>query len=249
MNSEYRIDGGLGDVLLVGAALQDQGKVCILQTNPLLNPIFQYHPIIQLGQCQNAQMFKWPSQYHKNIWALHTMQRFSSQIGLYTDPTDVLKIYNRDGLQKICSKKEKIVCINQHSAEYERRYVPDNYINLIHQMLPSEYKVVWVGSNRNGQKSITDISEMIELFEVCSLFIGPVSFCYHLASCMHVPSLLFTAYMPAHKFSHFFNTESISSNAQCQYKCEIKRICDPNCGAFNYDGVEIGYKLRKLLGL
>lgn len=247
MSLEYRLDRGLGDVLLVGAALQDQGLKCKLQTDNILAPVFQNHPIIEIGECKNPFVFKWPSEYHQNIWALHTMQRFSLQINRYTDPTDVLKIYNTDGSQKICSKKEKIICINQHSAEYNRRYIPDHYLQFIHFVLPSDYKVVWIGSNRNGQESITDIHEIMNVLEVCSLFIGPVSFCYHLASCLHVPSLLFTGYMPAHKFSHFFNTESISSNALCQYKCEINKQCHTECSALTYDSREISYKLNKLL--
>jgi ADP-heptose:LPS heptosyltransferase len=251
MTLGYRIDGGLGDVLIAAAALQDKGEACVLQTNPILEPVFRNNPLIKLGSTFRPTVFEWPSAHQRktgiNLWAIHTMQRFSVQIGKYTDPTDVLKIYGKDGIQRICKQKEKIICINQHSAEHLRRYIPDYFLNFIHMILPSDYKVVWVGANRNGQKSILDVEEMMDVLESCSLFIGPVSFCYHLASCLHVPSLLFTSYMPAHKFSHFFNTESISSQSPHQYKCEHNDGYKEESEFFEYDCREITLKLKRLL--
>ena len=248
---KYQLMGGLGDCLLAGAALQSLELPVEYVTNPLLRPLFEYHPTINFSNNTNNinYEFKWVSQIKdKDLYALHTMQRFSSQLGFYLDPTKVLNLYDKNG-RIINSQKEKIVCINQFSAEKSRRQIPEKYMGYIISLIPRDYKIVWIGANNDGIKSINDIQTMINLLSNCRLFIGPVSFCYHLASCIQTECLLFTSYMPAHKFSHFFNTTAIEPvDANCRFTCEKDNFsCPAWCRSLEYDKDDIEYNIRKIL--
>lgn len=248
----YKLMGGLGDCLLIGAILERLNESVIFETHPLLEPIFKYHPTIKLGKLdpQNGYEFRWPSQIDNKLFRLHTMQRFAHQIGEFIDPTDVLRIYNQNGRHLINNgKSSTIIAVNQYSSEGSRRCIPDEYIDLIEQVLGDKYTIQYIGSNspKNSSKSITHIPDIINLLIDAKMFIGPVSFCYHLASCLHVPSILFTSYMPPHKYSHFFNTTSIGTNSPCLFKCEEERkSCISSCGAFNYDRENVIRILEKI---
>lgn len=249
MLTKYQLMGGLGDCLLAGAALQSLGRNVEFITNPLIKSLFEYHPTIKYSESYNEvdYEFKWVSQIkYKNLYALHTMQRFSSQLGFYIDPTNVLNIYDGYG-QIINDSSKKIICINQFSAEKSRRQIPHFYMEYILSLIPSDYQVIWIGENE--KESFKDISTIVSLLRNCSLFIGPVSFCYHLASCIRTKCLLFTSYMPAHKFSHFFNTTSIEPlNSPCRFTCEKDNFsCTTWCKALEYDKMDIEYNLKKIL--
>ena len=249
MSTKYQLMGGLGDCLLAGAALQHLGREVEFITSPTLKPLFDYHPTIKYSERYSEvdYEFKWVSQIKdKDLYALHTMQRFSSQIGFYLDPTKVLNIYDEVG-QVINDSTEKTICINQFSAEKSRRQIPQFYMDYILDIIPSNYKVIWIGANE--KQSCNDIITMVEHLRRCSLFIGPVSFCYHLASCIRTKCLLFTSYMPAHKFSHFFNTTAIEPlNATCRYTCEKDNFsCTQWCQSLIYGMNDIEYNLRKIL--
>ena len=232
--------GGLGDCLLAAASLQYLDADCYFKTNPLLKPLFECHPnIIYKEDSYDPNSgsdinFKWVSQIHnKDLYPLHTMQRFSSQLGFYIDPTDVFTVYNSKGNRSINEPTRPTICINQFSNEPTRRYIPDEYLDLIVKRY--NYEIVWIGSN--NRDSVTDIREMVNQLLSCKLFIGPVSFCYHLASCLRTKSVLFTNYMPEHKFSHFFNTTAINpKNSPCRFTCEKDNVqCKVGCGAQVYD--------------
>ena len=236
--------GGLGDCLIAGAALQKLGTPVKFITNSLLEPVFRYHPTIKfVYDGADPFEFKWVSQIKdKNLYGLHTMQRFSSQIGLYLDPMDVLNIYNVDK-KPMRSNGLKIV-VNECSAEGERRHIPPKYMDMIDEIVDGDFAIEYIGACR--RPSYTNIINMMNALCEAKLFIGPVSFCYHLASCFHASSVLFTGYMPPHKFSHFFNTTSIASGAQCTFRCEeMRSSCLSNCGAYNYNDEEVYNILKK----
>lgn len=239
----FKLTSGLGDCLIAGASLQKLNRPVNFITNPLLEPVFRHHPTIKFFSYGKHDFeFKWVSQIKdKNLYALHTMQRFSSQIGFYIDPTEVLNIYNENG-QQILNKNKWTIVINQYSAEGERRCIPAKYINMIEEIIDGDYKIELVGKNDHPYRhnSITDISKIMDSLANCKLFIGPISFCYHLAACYRTPSVLFTSYMPPHKFSHFTNTTHITANAQCSFMCEQNNVrCLPDCMAYSYNDEEI----------
>lgn len=231
----YKLTSGLGDCLIAGAALQALDTKVKFITNPLLKPVFEYHPTIEFATDGSPDLtFQWVSQLSTNLYALHTMQRFSVQAGLYVDPTNVLKIYDQNHNQLIGSGD--LIVVNEESAEVNRRYIPNRYIERIEAINGGKYEIKYIG---NGPRSTCrDIGEMIQVLLRAKVFIGPVSFCYHLASCLHVKCILFTGYMPPHKFSHFFNTTAITANAPCSFMCEEqRRQCSESCQALNYDCV------------
>lgn len=244
----FKLMGGLGDCLLVGAVLQKLDRPVDFITNKLLEPVFEHHPKINFFSNGNAQYeFKWVSQIkEKNLYGLHTIQRFSSQLGFYLDPTEVLNVYGENGLP-IINRGGFDIVVNQYSAEGHRRCIPDKYVDMIYEIADGDFAVKLIGSNdlKYGE-STTSIKSMIDLLSGAKLFIGPVSFCYHLAACLRVNSVLFTSYMPPHKFSHFTNTAHITANAQCSFMCEQNnRACLPDCMAYSYDDDEVYKTLCK----
>lgn len=246
--------GGLGDCLLAAASLQYLDKDCYFKTSPLLKPLFETHPNIiykEDAYDPNSHLdinFKWVSQIHnKDLYPLHTMQRFSSQLGFYIDPIDVFTVYNSKGNRSINEPTRPTICINQFSNEPTRRYIPDEYLDMILDQY-SNYEIIWIGSN--SRESVTNIPEMVDHLLNCKLFIGPVSFCYHLASCLRTSSVLFTSYMPEHKFSHFFNTTAINpiAGADCRFHCErVNEQCEVGCKAHIYDKMSMLVNIQKAM--
>jgi len=239
----FRLMGGLGDCLISGAALQRLEVPVGFITNPKLKPIFEHHPTIKLMEnVDNAHTFRWVSQIKEvNLYGLHTMQRFSSQVGLYLDPTDVLNIHKADG--SVITNKGNWsgpILINQYSAEGTRRSIPSKYIGMIEEIVDGDFEIKYIGENGPNKKSTINIPDMIDILTECRLFIGPVSFCYHLAACLRTKSILFTSYMPPHKFSHFYKTTHITANSICSLTCEERRsACTLECDAFKYDDEEV----------
>jgi|GEM_PF-4075741 len=245
MYERFKLMGGLGDCLVVAATLQKINAPLKFQTNELLNPIFAHHPTIHATQeiLNPVFQFGWVSQMrNKDVYSMHTMHRFGHQIGIYPDPTEVLKIYDAYGKQKIHQRDEDTILINDLSAEHKRRYVPRDVLQLVKENFP-EHRIEHIG--RSQWESCQDIPQMIEKLLRCSFFVGPISFCYHLASCLRVPSLLCCGYMPEHKFSHFFNTETISMHTSCSFTCERDRgSCLEDCVIMQYDKDIVQAKIR-----
>ena len=255
MLPSFELMRGLGDCLIAGASLQKLGRPVDYITSPLIVPLLANHPTIRaFSSGKAANKFRWVSHIKdRNLYGLHTMQRFSSQIGLCIDPTEVLTIYGSDRKPLVHNSQDcgNYIVVNQYSAEGERRAIPTTYVNkIVGRATDIGVPITFIGKNGppHNSNEITDISKMVEVLLNCKLFIGPVSFCYHLASCLGVPCLLFTSYMPAHKFSHFFNTVAIESRASCTFRCEEKRAsCGSSCEAYSYDGEYVDFLLDKLL--
>jgi len=216
---------GLGDCLVAGAGIQALAKYNNTKidyiTSPILKPVFNYHPYINFatGDGEDIQL-KWVSQLKKpEFYHVHTINRFALQLGMSLDPTTTMDIYNSDG--KICNTPDKsTVCINVFSKEKSRRYIPSNILDEILAICYSKnLEVIWLG-DCGSYKSITDISQSIDALSHTKLFIGPVSFQYHLASCLNVKSMCFFSYMPYWKFSDFKNTTPIYGNLPCINFCE-----------------------------
>lgn len=249
---------GLGDCIVAGASVQrlarrNNSKVNYT-TNPKLQFLFEGHPDINYS-IEPGHKLHWVSQIkYVNLYPLHTMQRFSYQLGYFIDPVDVLDIY-MSGKQVVSLAEDKVVCINQFSAEKARRYIPDCFVEYLIQRIKSKgYNVTLVGDNNPYfGDSITDIKDCVDLLHHSKLFIGPVSFLYHLASAIRTPAILFTNYMPEYKFSHFFNTTSINPIKLCRHLCEEKEEeyrnkekCWDSCKAIDYNINDINKVLELL---
>jgi len=268
MGSVYeavKLTSGLGDCLIVASILQNicrqknvSYKYC---TNPALKFLFDFHPDINYIEekefysipHKNRKELKWVSQLPYNLYGCHTINRFALQLNTTCDPSEVFNIHLKGSMLE-CRSPKKIVCINQYAAEKNRRFIPSKYISLIADYCSNlGYEVKFVGSCDQDSYSQIDFT-LLDLLASCKLFIGPVSFMYHLASCIKTKCLLFTSYMPSYKFSHFFNTVSIESNRSCSYLCEqyektyrIDNNCLDSCKAVDYCTDEIIFKLNKLL--
>lgn len=254
------ITEGLGDCLIAAACVQEFNKEFNRNvkfiSSPILKPILEGNPYLNYESNGTPDLkLLWASQYDKSVFRLHTTQRFSTQMGFYVDPTSVVDIY-LDGSKIENKSSDKIVCINSLSAEKNRRFIPEYVINYVESFLRNEgYDIIWIGDNYNKQ-SIRDIKECVNVLERCSLFIGPISFQYHLASAIKVKCLLFTSYMPYYKYSNFQNVEHVDSTRSCVSSCEeFEKInrennsCFDKCKAVEYDIKDIEYKLRKLINI
>lgn len=253
----YGIEEGLGDCLVAAASCQKlsrlTNKKIKFHTSKLLNCLFEGHPNIEIVDSDPTFKFKWPSQIDKSYFGLHTMQRFAQQIGLILDPIDVLHVYRNNC--RVINNPEKLVLINDSSAEPMRRYLPIHIVERVANYANHKgYEVLFIGNSSYVKNSIMDIKECVNLLSRAKLFVGPVSFQYHLASAINTRCLLFTSYMPAYKYSHFFNTTSISSKKSCSFVCEEFEAkirsevkCFHSCFAVDYDLDEIDLALKSLL--
>lgn len=253
------IQQGLGDCLIAAAVCQKLSRLnnnskVKFHTNKLIHCLFDGHPNIEITEDLPTFSFKWPSQINRSLFNLHTMQRFASQLNMMIDPTDVVDIYVKGN--HIVNKQSNIVCINDCSAEPTRRFIPKHIVELLYEEITKKgYEVYFIGNSMvNKSQSYSDISKCVDLLKNSKLFIGPVSFQYHLASALRTKCMLFTSYMPYYKYSHFFNTEHISSNMNCVKNCEEfenlirnENDCWSGCKAIEYDVNEIKFKLNKLL--
>lgn len=250
------LKSGLGDCIVAAASVQKYARLkqkkIDFHTNEKLNFLFEGHPDINAKNENGNFKLKWVSQLQSNLYALHTMQRFSVQMGFFIDPTDVLDIYIKGNLQT-AKKNKKFICINQFSAEKSRRYISNEILEIIEKEFKNNgYECIYIGDCEKN--SIKNIHECIDLLLHCKVFIGPVSFLYHLASALRTDCLLFTNYMPEYKFSHFFNTASINPQKKCFFQCEEfetklrnENECWNQCKANNYDKNEIQNKIKKYL--
>lgn len=217
----YELKEGLGDCLIAGAAIQykailDNKKIGYA-TSQKLHFLLDTHPNIEL--VDTGTKLLWPSQYKDtNLFSLHTSQRFSKQLGFYLDPTYVLDLYI-NGNKLVNEPNTHSICINTHSAEHNRRYIKEETVSAIEDFCKqNSINLMFIGnSNRN---SITNITGIVDTLLSCQLFIGPVSFCYHLAESLRVQCMLLGNYMPTYKFSNFKNTISIDSELPCIQLCE-----------------------------
>lgn len=247
------LKNGLGDCIVAAASIQEyarKNKIKIdFHTNEKLNFLFDGHPNINIKNENSNFKLKWVSQLQHNLYSLHTMQRFSYQMGFFIDPVEVLDIYVKGQLQK-AKKNKKFICVNQFSAEKNRRYIPDETIEIIEKEIKKNgYECVYIGDC--NKQSIKNIEECVKLLLECKFFIGPVSFLYHLASSLRVDCLLLTNYMPEYKFSHFFNTISVNPERKCYFRCEEleSRIrkeneCWDRCKAADYNEEELIKKIN-----
>lgn len=255
--NSIEIKEGLGDCLLVAACAQEYYKIFNKRldfiTSPLLEPILKDNLCFNFKTEGTADLsIKWPSQLSNNIFRLHTLHRFSIQMGFYIDPTKTVDIIVNKEIQTNINKK-RFICINVFSAEKTRRFIPDKYINLIENFcVKHNFEIKWVGSNT--RQSTYDIQECVKLLTECSLFIGPVSFLYHLAAAIKCTCLLFCSYMPYYKYSHFIDCHHIVSSRACVLQCEEKETemrqqnnCFSFCKATEYSESEILQKLSMLL--
>lgn len=218
----YELKEGLGDCLIAGAALQfkaiKDNKQIGFNTSDKLHFLLDTHPNIKLTT--TGKKLLWPSQIKDiNLFPLHTNQRFSIQLGFYLDPTYTLDLYINK--QKLTHKQTtNTICINTYSAESNRRYIdPHLMTNIISICKAKNIDPIFIGKNDN-ENSITDIKEIVNSLLSCKLFIGPVSFCYHLAACLGTPSVLLGNYMPLYKFSTIKNTTCFDSDLPCVAMCE-----------------------------
>lgn len=254
---------GLGDCLLVAACAQEYykkyNKKLKYVTSPIVRDILKENPYFQIvDNCKVDLTLKWYSEINRsNLSKFHTLQRFSMQMGFYIDPTAVVDIY-LDGNHILNTPSKKYVCLNSLANERTRRYIPEKYVDFMVDYIKSKgYEVIWTGDNYTSD-TVKDVKACALLYKDCSLFIGPVSFQYHLAAAVRAPSLLFCSYMPFYKYSHFIMTDHVYSTRNCVYRCEEK--CDDNdkqmrrendclefCRAVDYDETEIIVKLNKYL--
>lgn len=259
--------GGLGDVLILGAALQVKGfwedEVQELVTNPVMAPIFKDHPFIDLVKENGTeQQILWPSQIYTDPkikqWNYHTMNRFASQVGVNLAPHDTLNIYNDLNIVEWDPNNEsKTILINHTSAETTRRYIPKPIIDrIVKEAKIDDLEVIHIGSCHPGYESVTDIAEMMDLMTKCALFIGPVSFPMHLAGAIGVPTVAFFSYMPEHLFSHISRTFAVNPRKtyDCVLECERNELacrnkmdCHDRCKAVDYDIDEIERQIRRAI--
>lgn len=221
-------------------------------TSPHIKFLFDEHPYIEFLEGQAQVQLRWPSQVHNNIWGLHTSQRFSSQLGFFIDPTETLDVY-RDGKLIQNSPDERLVCISKSSLEHTRRFLPER----AEQIIVSEsknlgYDIEYIGGGH--ERSVKHIPTMFDLLQKCKLFVGIISFPYHLSATIRTPALVFFSYMPYYKFSHFIGTEHIYSQDSCVARCEefetrerAARNCYSRCLATEYPDEEVTQKIRKML--
>jgi ADP-heptose:LPS heptosyltransferase len=261
---KFSITEGLGDCLIAGASAQrlaiNKKEKVRLHTNPLLAPVFESNPYVELlDSSQGCQKLLWPSQFHtkkekEEYFNLHTMQRFSKQMGFIINPSDTLSYYQNGKIQ-LNSPCKKAVCINQYSAEKNRRFIPDQYINLLIRLLSEMgYEIIFIGDNESGRHSISNVQESINALLDCALFIGPVSFQYHLAAMLKVSCLTFFSYMPYWLYAHFDCTYPIYSTNSCVIPCEIREQqtrdsvnCWGGCRAVYYNEELIKIQLKLIL--
>lgn len=254
------IKEGLGDCLIAAACVQEYNKQFNKNikfiSSPILEPIFRDNPLLNFTSEGKPDLkLLWASQLDKKLYRLHTIQRFSTQMGFYADPTAVVDIY-MNGKVVINNSSSKIICINSISAEKNRRFIPKDIVDhLVNYFNNIGYSIVWIGDNYSNN-TIKDIKECVNLLEACSLFIGPISFQYHLASSIKTKCLLFTSYMPYYKYSNFINVEHVHSKRPCVFSCEeyeyINRKendCFDRCKAVEYSIKDIEFKIEKLLNL
>lgn len=257
MFNSVSIKEGLGDCLIGAACAQEFSKkikkikFC---TSEKLSSILSTNPYFEYSDSDNADLYlKWPSQVDKNLYNLHTNQRFAHQMGFSIDPTKTVDIFIKNKLIEN-RNNEKFICINSLSAEASRRFIPIEYLNFIQDYCDKHnYKIIWIGNN-NRKDEIIDIVECCNFLEKCSLFIGPVSFQYHLAAAIKANCLLFCSYMPYYKYSHFNKTNHIFSKRDCVLNCEsnekeLRNInrCWNGCKAVDYSYEEIGFFLKRVL--
>lgn len=258
---KVRLTEGLGDCLVAAAALQyhrPSTKIGYI-TSSLLEPVFRHHPtIVPFYDMPEGNYFqlKWVSQMMRegvNLYGLHTTQRFSYQLNYMIDPTLTMDIYDEKD-KIVCDKSSKVVAINTTSAEFTRRRITAEQVEIIlEEVLDAGFDPVFIG-NCGEYDGIQDIQTCIDILRTCKLFIGPVSFSYHLASALKCKSLLFCQYMPYYKFSDFINTTSIYSSKSCVQFCEEKEQemrtqenCFDFCKAIDYPESTIREKLRRCL--
>lgn len=262
MDSVYdviQITEGLGDCIIAGACVQKLAKIRSkpigFNTNDLLAPILRTNPYMYLTK-EPGFSLKWASQISKSIFAYHTMQRFSIQLGINIDPTEVLDLYDQNSNKIRNSPTHKNICINISSKEKGRRFIPTEAVRLIETIsLDRGYSITYIGDGWHNQ-GITDIEQGLRTLQTASLFIGPISFWYHLAACIRIPCMLFTSYMPEHKFSHFETTVAINPTTNiCRLTCEEDELAKRNmmncwneCQmVYKYDKFELERKLISLL--
>lgn len=217
----YELMEGLGDCLIAGGAIQykavSENKKIGYATSKKLHFLLDTHPNIEL--VDTGTKLLWPSQFKEtNLFPLHTSQRFSKQLGYYIDPTYTLDLYIK-GTKLVNIPSANTICINTHSAEYTRRYIKEETISAIEEFC-NQYSINLVFIGNSNINSITNIEGIVSLLLNCKLFIGPVSFCYHLAESLKVRCMLLGNYMPTYKFSNFKNTISIDSKLTCIRQCE-----------------------------
>jgi hypothetical protein len=229
MDSVYdgvSLQQGLGDCVIVASVLEQYCERLGLptikyHTHTALVPYLRDHPKIQtVDKSDGLVNLKWVSQMKdEGLYNLHTCQRFSIQLGFIADPSQTTKLY-RGNLPLLNNPTNRIICINSLSKERFRRFISRENLKTIEASAKEKnYEVVYIGDHYTNE-SIKDIDKALGILENCSLFIGPVSFWYHVAECMNIKCLLFTGYMPPNKFSHFLNTTALESNRSCRHFCE-----------------------------
>lgn len=219
----YTLKEGLGDCLIAAAAIEAKARLLKTKigynTNELLHKYFESHPYIEL-KSYGTQLL-WPSQTinPSEYFNVHTVQRFAKQIGVNVFPSTTVNLYSSGKTISHIGKKD-YVCINVFSAERNRRFIDNDTLQSIQEVCSNKkIHIKYIGTcDRKDQ--IQDIDTIIEQLINCTLFIGPVSFCYHLASAIKVPCLLLGNYMPSYKFSNFTNTYSLDSSLDCIHNCE-----------------------------
>jgi len=225
----YRLTEGLGDCLIAAACCEElskrTGQRVGFKTSPLIAPFLGRNECLDLNSTEEPVQLKWVSQMNDpGAYSLHTSQRFSTQMGFMIDPTKVVNLYNPHNQVVVASNtalrhspKGNFICINKASKEKGRRYLSDRVCEVIEEFA----KTMGLGTAYLGDGGCTDITQCVCHLEDCKFFVGPVSFMYHLASALRVPSVLLTGYMPDYKFSHFFNTVSLRSRKWCTAECEV----------------------------
>ena len=224
---------GLGDCLVAAAAIEEYGwqkavKVRYI-TNPVLAPLFENHHVIEFAEDGPADVnLKWASTLRRedgiDVFPLHCINRFASQLGIYADPTKTLTVWDAKGNQivnePLSRDQKRHVCINIYSKDKTRRFVPQRFVDMLcGDCAAAEIDVKFIGECERSDQ-VTDVNEMIELLKTATGFMGPVSFPYHLACVFDVSCLTFFSFMPAWKFSDFTNTSVMQGYRKCVARCE-----------------------------
>lgn len=261
MYRNFRLMEGLGDCILAASCIQEYAILndlrCHFETSPLLTDILSNNPYFEVNKPDKEVdlSFRWVSQIkEQNLYPLHTIQRFSTQLGFYIDPTNLVNLFDNLGNKIVNRPLNNNVCINVFSKEKNRRFIPKENLDFIVNYLENRgYNIIYLG-DCGEISSITDIKKSLDILSTCCLFIGPVSFLYHLASSINVKCMTFFSYMPYWKFSHFVNTIPIHSQKKCVSNCEedetILRMinkCNHKCLATEYSNLEIKQNLERIL--
>lgn len=244
IHDKVKITEGLGDCLIAAEAVSQYGKKhhhrIRFATDGRLVPYLHGNSWLIVEDANTVDTsdyfhLKWASQLNNpEVFNLHTIQRFSVQLGFLADPEKTIAIHDNQGnwiYNDLSTDNnhihvENTLVINQYSAEKNRRYLHDDQVEeviKVAQTIDPKIEIKYVGDNHPLASSECDIDRGIRLVANARLFVGPISFWYHLACAVNTRNILFTSYMPASKFSNGHSivvSPKINTATICSHMCE-----------------------------